>query len=85
MSNQLTTPIIGKVIEIVKEITENDEITEANIYDDLDELEVDSLAALELAVMIERFYGYQVTEEDLGQVANLADIASLIESKKEDV
>lgn len=56
-----------------------EEVTdEANFVDDL---QVDSLMALEIVVNLEKKYGIKVAESDFKQVSNLLQVRSLVDSK----
>ena len=46
-----------------------------------DDLEIDSLARVELALALEDAFGFYLQDEELESVAAVSDIVSLIESK----
>ncbi|MFC9645960.1 acyl carrier protein [Streptomyces mirabilis] len=47
----------------------------------VDELQVDSLMALEIVVNLEKKYGIKVAESDFKQVSNLVQVRALVDSK----
>ncbi|MEU0821873.1 acyl carrier protein [Streptomyces mirabilis] len=47
----------------------------------VDELQVDSLMALEIVVNLEKKYGIKVAESDFKQVSNLLQVRALVDSK----
>lgn len=52
---------------------------EANLKDDL---EIDSLAAVELSLDLETEFDVEITDEELGGLVTVKDIVELIESKQ---
>ena len=60
---------------------EADQITpEANLYEDL---EADSLEAVELSMALEEAFGVGIADEDMTQVKTVADIVNYLSGKKQ--
>ena len=60
---------------------EADQITPAtNLYEDL---EADSLEAVELSMALEEAFGVGIADEDMTQVKTVADIVNYLSSKKQ--
>ena len=57
-------------------------VEETDMDRDFDELAVDSLMLVELALLIRKRYGVTVTEEDLGDTHSITDLANLVEKKR---
>lgn len=70
------------MIGLVEEMTQR-ELTEDALSQSFEELGIDSLMALELAVYLEREFGVRLTEEDLGAIRHLQDIVAIAEERKE--
>jgi acyl carrier protein len=71
-----------RLIELVEELT--DDKLEGDVFTTpLNELGVDSLMALELAVHLEREYGIRLTEEELTAIQTLNDILNIVNDKEE--
>ncbi|MET4647810.1 acyl carrier protein [Streptomyces sp. NBC_01724] len=66
--------LVADALELpVEEVTD-----EAHFVDDL---QVDSLMALEIVVNLEKKYGIKVAESDFKQVSNLLQVRALVDSK----
>ncbi|MFJ7945371.1 acyl carrier protein [Streptomyces sp. NPDC096354] len=66
--------LVADALELpVEEVTD-----EAHFVDDL---QVDSLMALEIVVNLEKKYGIKVAESDFKQVSNLLQVRTLVDSK----
>ena len=60
---------------------EADQITpETNLYEDL---EADSLEAVELSMALEEAFGVTIADEDMTQVKTVADIVNYLSGKKQ--
>lgn len=60
---------------------EADEISlETNLYDDL---EADSLEAVELSLALEEAFGVGIADEDMASIKTVEDIVNYIKSKKQ--
>ena len=60
---------------------EADQITpETNLYEDL---EADSLEAVELSMALEEAFGVGIADEDMTQVKTVADIVNYLSGKKQ--
>ena len=60
---------------------EADQITpETNLYEDL---EADSLEAVELSMALEEAFGVGIADEDMGSIKTVQDILTYIENKKQ--
>ena len=60
---------------------EADQITpETNLYEDL---EADSLEAVELSMALEEVFGVGIADEDMTQVKTVADIVNYLSGKKQ--
>ena len=74
-------------LENVRDISVNtlsceaDQITpETNLYEDL---EADSLEAVELSMALEEAFGVGIADEDMTQVKTVADIVNYLSGKKQ--
>ncbi|MFB7307322.1 acyl carrier protein [Streptomyces sp. NPDC056192] len=66
--------LVADALELpVEEVTD-----EAHFVDDL---QVDSLMALEIVVNLEKKYGIKVAESDFKQVSNLLQVRALVDAK----
>ncbi|MFC8231514.1 acyl carrier protein [Streptomyces sp. NPDC056661] len=66
--------LVADALELpVEEVTD-----EAHFVEDL---QVDSLMALEIVVNLEKKYGIKVAESDFKQVSNLLQVRALVDSK----
>ncbi|WP_405080181.1 acyl carrier protein [Paenibacillus chitinolyticus] len=70
-----------KLIEWVGQLTEQ-ELDERALSEPLQELGVDSLMALELAVHVERGFGVRLSEEELASIRTLEDIVKAARAKE---
>jgi acyl carrier protein len=75
-----------RVIEMTVEITGEGQLPDNGHYEPylqmpLQDLGVDSLTALELAVYLEREFGARMDEQELSRIGTLADIVELVASK----
>ena len=71
-----------KVKEIIVETLSCDAdkvVLEANLADDL---EADSLAAVELSLELETEFDVRIEDEELAKLVSVADIVKLLESKQ---
>jgi acyl carrier protein len=69
-----------RMFELVEQLTEQ-QIDEKDMDKPLTNLGVDSLTALELAVYLEREFGYRLSEDELAQIQTLQDILEIIRKK----
>ena len=53
---------------------------ETNLFEDL---EADSLEAVELSLALEEAFGVGIADEDMGKIQTVQDIITYIESKKQ--
>ncbi|MCM3129668.1 MULTISPECIES: acyl carrier protein [unclassified Paenibacillus] len=74
--------IRNRIIEIVEEMTQESLSADA-LNSTFEELGIDSLMALELAVHLEREFGVQLTEGELGTLQHLQDIVDIADTRKE--
>ncbi|TYS60613.1 acyl carrier protein [Bacillus infantis] len=72
--------IENQIIEMISEISEQN-LNYSDIYTPFDELEVDSLMALELSVHIEREFGVYLDEEDLVKISCINDLFLIIDER----
>lgn len=72
----------SRVIQLVEEMTQQS-LSEDALTQAFEELGIDSLMALELAVHLEREFGVRLSEEDLGTIQDLQDILNIAEARKE--
>lgn len=70
-----------RLIELVEQMTEQT-IDSGCLDVPLDELGVDSLMALELAVYLEREFGIRLSEEELNSIKTLNDILLFARDKE---
>jgi acyl carrier protein len=75
-----------RVIEMTVEITGEGSLPEKHDYESylekpLQEIGVDSLSALELAVYLEREFATRLDEQELSRIQTLADIVKFVEIK----
>jgi acyl carrier protein len=81
-----TTPeeIIAGIAEIIEEVTgiEPSEVTmEKSFVDDLD---IDSLSMVEIAVQTEDKYGVKIPDEDLAGLRTVGDVVAYIQKLEEE-
>jgi acyl carrier protein len=75
--------ILARVIELMVESFEIDPaeiVSTAHLFDDLD---LDSIDAIDLVVGLEEEIGLQVTEDELRKIALVQDIVDLVHRKLE--
>ncbi|MBG9794374.1 hypothetical protein ABD76_18415 [Paenibacillus dendritiformis] len=72
----------SRVIQLVEEMTQQ-ALSEDSLTQSFEELGIDSLMALELAIHLEREFGVWLSEEDLGTIQDLQDILNIAEARKE--
>ncbi|MGI6395320.1 MAG: acyl carrier protein [bacterium] len=73
-----------KIIEIIKEHLAIDDVSHVTPKTSLmEDLEVDSLDAVEIIMKIEDAFGVDIPDEDVNEFKNLGDIASYVKAKKE--
>lgn len=73
----------NRVIELVEQITgEPLEQGETVWTRSFEELRIDSLMALELAVHLEREYRVYLSEEELEGLRNLRDVVEIVQSRR---
>lgn len=73
--------IKARILELVAQLTDQ-ELTEDAFDQPLAELNVDSLMALELAVHLEREFGFRLTEEELASISKMEDILKAIQKNE---
>lgn len=71
--------IIQSLAEIIEEVTgiEPSEITEEKSF--VDDLDIDSLSMVEIAVQTEDKYGIKVPDEDLAGLRTVGDIVAYVQ------
>ncbi|MGM1048286.1 MAG: acyl carrier protein [Bacillota bacterium] len=69
-----------RIIEIVEKMIERT-IEPQDLTLPFEQLQLDSLMALELAVHLEREFGVHLTEEELAKFTNLKDILDIVNDK----
>lgn len=67
--------LVADVLDVDPAVVTDD----AHFVDDLD---VDSLMALELAVTLERDFGIKIESEEVGEVQRLRDVEALLDRKR---
>lgn len=70
-----------RVMEIVQQITNLDDSSLGDETHFVDELELDSLVLLEIAVTVDKEYRLGLTEEEMLTFGNVAIISSLVDQK----
>jgi acyl carrier protein len=77
----MDTSIVSGIISIIDTTfpTEGQELSAASDFDSLD---FDSLVLVELAVILTREFGVEVTDEELANGRTLGEAAALIAAKK---
>ncbi|MCA2218261.1 acyl carrier protein [Jidongwangia harbinensis] len=81
MSDTASTVDIEELRTLVADALE---LTPAEITDDAsfaDDLEVDSLTALEVAVRVEKHYGIKLAEPEFKQLTSLRSVRALVDAK----
>lgn len=74
--------MLEKIKEVLEEAVNADKdkvVPEARLQEDL---EIDSLAAVELALELEDSFGIEIEDEELANLKTVQDILDLIEAKK---
>lgn len=69
---------IKKVFEETMNVDPEEVVPSASLADDLD---IDSLAAVELALELENEFGIEIEDEELAKLKTVQDVMDLIESK----
>lgn len=69
---------IKKVFEETMNVNPEEVVPSASLADDLD---IDSLAAVELALELENEFGIEIEDEELAKLKTVQDVMDLIESK----
>lgn len=71
--------IISGLAEVVEEVTgiEPSEVTEEKSF--VDDLDIDSLSMVEIAVQLEDRYGVEIPDEDLGKLRTVGDAVAYVE------
>lgn len=71
--------IISGLAEVVEEVTgiEPAEVTEEKSF--VDDLDIDSLSMVEIAVQLEDRYGIEIPDEDLGKLRTVGDAVAYVE------
>ncbi|MFE7779028.1 acyl carrier protein [Streptomyces sp. NPDC057445] len=79
-----TSPDLDELRTIVADALElpTEEVTDKAHF--VDDLQVDSLMALEIVVNLEKRYGIKVAESDFKELSNLLQVSELVESKLEE-
>ncbi|WP_127531377.1 acyl carrier protein [Paenibacillus kobensis] len=72
----------AKLIKLASQLT-GDELTEECLERPLNELNIDSLMVLELAVHLEREYGIRLEEEELSSLNTLSDVTAKVIGKRQ--
>lgn len=70
---------IKKVLVDAINVDENDITEEANLKDDLG---IDSLSAVELALELESEFDIRIEDDELAKLETVADIIALVNAKK---
>lgn len=79
MSNDETTTALAEIIEEVVGIEAADVTREKSFVDDLD---IDSLSMVEIAVQTEDKFGVKIPDEDLANLKTVGDAVDYIEKNK---
>ena len=76
--------IIAGIAEIIEEVTgiEPSEITPEKSF--VDDLDIDSLSMVEIAVQTEDKYGVKIPDEDLAGLRTVGDVVSYIQKLEEE-
>lgn len=71
--------IIAGLAEVVEEVTgiEPAEVTEEKSF--VDDLDIDSLSMVEIAVQLEDRYGIEIPDEDLGKLRTVGDAVAYVQ------
>ncbi len=79
MSNDETTTALAEIIEEVVGIEAADVTREKSFVDDLD---IDSLSMVEIAVQTEDKFGVKIPDEDLANLKTVGDAVDYIDKNK---
>ena len=76
--------IIAGIAEIIEEVTgiEPSEVTPEKSF--VDDLDIDSLSMVEIAVQTEDKYGVKIPDEDLAGLRTVGDVVSYIQKLEEE-
>ena len=72
------------MFEVIKEVLSEQLGVEADIKLDSklrEDLNIDSLLAVQLSVLLENKYDIDITEEELGKLVTIKDVIDLLETK----
>ncbi|MEU8900547.1 meromycolate extension acyl carrier protein AcpM [Nocardia sp. NPDC048505] len=71
--------IVAGIAEIVEEVTgiEAAEVTSEKLF--VDDLEIDSLSLVEIAVQLEDKYGAKIPDEDLASLRSVGDAVAYVQ------
>ena len=72
------------MLEVIKEVLSEQLGVEADIKLDSklrEDLNIDSLLAVQLSVLLENKYDIDITEEELGKLVTIKDVIDLLEAK----
>ncbi|MFI5777311.1 meromycolate extension acyl carrier protein AcpM [Nocardia sp. NPDC051570] len=71
--------IVAGIAEIVEEVTgiEAHEVTIEKSF--VDDLQIDSLSLVELAVQVEDTYGVQIPDEDMASLKTVGDVVTYVQ------
>ena len=71
--------IIAGLAEIIEEVTgiEPSEVTPEKSF--VDDLDIDSLSMVEIAVQLEDRYGIEIPDEDLGKLRTVGDAVAYVQ------
>jgi len=72
------------MFEVIKEVLSEQLGVEADIKLDSklrEDLNIDSLLAVQLSVLLENKYDIDITEEELGKLVTIKDVIDLLEAK----
>jgi acyl carrier protein len=77
--------IIAGIAEIIEEVTgiEPSEVTPEKSF--VDDLDIDSLSMVEIAVQTEDKYGVKIPDEDLAGLRTVGDVVSYIQKLEEEL
>lgn len=71
--------IVGNLAEIIEEVTgiEPDEVTLDKSF--IDDLDIDSLSMVEIAVQVEDKYGVKIPDEELANLRTVGDAVNYVQ------
>jgi acyl carrier protein len=78
----MTESTVTRVIEIISQHFDTDD-SELSAATDFESLEFDSLVLVELAVILTREFGVEVTDEELADGKTIGETAALVARKSE--